>query len=236
MLIKSASLAIKRIMDFLIAATLLLLSAPLILICALLIKLDSPGPAFFIQERLGRHGKRIRVAKFRTMVQDAENKGTLVSVVDPRITRLGHVLRKCRIDEWPQLFNVVAGSMSLVGPRPLVPLHAHAWTAEERRRLEATPGMTGWQQVNGAATNTWEERVALDLWYVDHWSLWLDLRILIRTPLVVFGAKTVYGKDGVERSSIPTRIQQPASVGNHSTNDNSSVDQTSLNKNVESTR
>ncbi len=104
--------------------------------------------------------------------------------------------------------NVLVGTMSLVGPRPLVPLHAHAWTAEERRRLDAKPGMTGWQQVNGAATNTWEQRVALDLWYVDHWSLWLDLKILFRTPLVVIGATTVYGKDGVERSSIPTRVQE----------------------------
>lgn len=174
----------------------------------LIVKLDSPGPAFFIQERLGWHGNKIRVIKFRTMVQDAEHKGTLVGVADPRITKIGHVFRKFRIDEWPQLFNVLVGTMSLVGPRPLVPLHAHAWTAEERRRLDAKPGMTGWQQVNGAATNTWEQRVALDLWYVDHWSLWLDLKILFRTPLVVIGATTVYGKDGVERSSIPTRVQE----------------------------
>jgi hypothetical protein len=125
--------------------------------------------------------------------------------------------------------------MSLVGPRPLVALHAHAWTAEERRRLDAKPGMTGWQQVNGAAMNTWEERVALDLWYVDHWSLWLDSKILIRTPLVVLGAQTVYGKDGVERSSIPTRVQEET-ADSRSTIDNSSAARATINESAESTR
>jgi lipopolysaccharide/colanic/teichoic acid biosynthesis glycosyltransferase len=234
MVIHSISSAIKRLADLTLSAILLVLSAPLMLICALMIKLDSPGPAFFIQERLGFRGKKIRVVKFRTMVQDAERKGDLVSASDPRITKLGHMLRKFRIDEWPQLINVFFGSMSLVGPRPLVPLHANAWTTEERRRLDVKPGMTGWQQVNGAATNTWEQRVALDLWYVDHWSLWLDLKILFRTPLVVLGAKTVYGKDGVERSAIPTRVlQNQVTSATISIADKPTIDQQSHSESVQ---
>jgi lipopolysaccharide/colanic/teichoic acid biosynthesis glycosyltransferase len=231
---RTLRLCIKRLVDLVVATALLILSAPIMLVCAIIIKLDSTGPVFFIQERLGLRGKMFRVVKFRTMVQDAERKGTLVSVSDSRITKVGRLFRKFRIDEWPQLINVFRGEMSLVGPRPLVALHAHAWTAEERRRLDAKPGMTGWQQVNGAAMNTWEERVALDLWYVDHWSLWLDSKILIRTPLVVLGAQMVYGKDGVERSSIPTRVQEET-ADSRSTIDNSSAARATINESAEST-
>jgi lipopolysaccharide/colanic/teichoic acid biosynthesis glycosyltransferase len=210
MSLRKIGLLLKRMIDFAVSAVLLLLSAPLMLICAIIIKLDSRGPVFFRQERLGWHGKPFRVFKFRTMVQDAEKIGTITSVTDPRITAVGRVFRKFRMDEWPQLINVFLGEMSLIGPRPLVPLFAHTWTPEELRRLEMKPGMSGWQQINGAATNTWEERVALDLWYVDHWSLWLDLKIFLHTPLVVLGARTVYGKDGMELSSIPTQVRSEA--------------------------
>jgi undecaprenyl phosphate N,N'-diacetylbacillosamine 1-phosphate transferase len=204
----SIGFALKRLADVVVSATFLILSAPLMLICGAIIKLDSRGPVFFRQERLGRHGKLFRVFKFRTMVSDAEKSGTLTHASDPRITAVGKVFRKFRMDEWPQLINVLRGDMSLVGPRPLVPLYAHTWTEEERRRLDLRPGMTGWQQINGAATNTWEERIVLDLWYIEHWSLWLDLKIFLRTPLVVLGAKTVYGLDGKELSAVPTRVLQ----------------------------
>ena len=130
----------------------------------------------------------------------------------PLITSVGRHLRKYRIDEFPQLLNVVRGEMSLVGPRPLVPLYAHAWTQEERKRLNMLPGMTGWHQINGAGTLNWEERAALDVWYVEHWSLWLDCPILLRTPLVVLRGNTVYGKDGQDHSSIPDRPGGPGTM------------------------
>ena len=141
------------------------------------------------------------------MVVGAASMGTgLVSTaVDPRTTRLTRFLRRYRIDELPQLFNVVRGEMSLVGPRPLVPLHADAWTEEERKRTLMRPGITGWQQVCGGATNTWEERIALEIWYVEHWTLWLDLLILVRTPWIVLCGNTTYGQDGKEVSAIPRR-------------------------------
>ena len=198
-------LVIKRVTDIAVSATLLVLSAPLMLICAAIIKLDSKGPVFFRQDRLGLHGELFRVFKFRTMARDVDQK-LITSVDDLRITRVGRVFRKFRMDEWPQLINVLRGEMSLVGPRPLVPLHAATWTEHERGRLKMKPGMTGWQQINGAATNTWDERIALDLWYIEHWSLWLDLRIFLRTPLVVLRANTVYGRDGRELSAVPTRV------------------------------
>jgi len=216
-------LAIKRLLDLVTSAILLTLSAPLMLVCAAIIKVDSRGSVFFRQERLGLRGQLFRVFKFRTMFTDGANSDPNVSVSDPRITTVGRVFRKFRMDEWPQLINVFRGEMSLIGPRPLVPLHAHAWTEEERKRLNMKPGMSGWQQINGAATNTWEERVALDVWYIEHWSLWLDLKIFLKTPLVVLGAKTVYGRDGHERSAIPTRVLTAKARTDSMSNETASV-------------
>ena len=105
--------------------------------------------------------------------------------------------------------------MSLVGPRPLVPLHADAWTPEERKRVWMRPGITGWQQVCGGATNTWEQRVALEIWYVEHFSLWLDLKILVRTPWVVLRGNTAYGQDGQERGAIPSRVSESIRSGSN---------------------
>jgi lipopolysaccharide/colanic/teichoic acid biosynthesis glycosyltransferase len=206
-LAKTAGLAIKRIVDVVAAIVLLAPCLPLFLIVGVWIKLDSPGPIFFRQERLGYRGKLFSVFKFRSMTVEAEllTLGLPGNSASPHITRVGHYLRNYRIDELPQLINVVRGEMSLVGPRPLVPLYFPTWTAEERRRLDMPPGMTGWQQVSGAAKHTWEQRVVLDVWYVDHWSLWLDLWILLRTPWVVIAAKTVYGRGGMDVSSIPRR-------------------------------
>jgi lipopolysaccharide/colanic/teichoic acid biosynthesis glycosyltransferase len=201
------ALRIKRTIDFLAAILLLVICAPLFLVVAILIKLDSSGPVFFRQERLGYRGRRFHIFKFRTMTADADRimRGLPGDAASPLITRVGKYLRNYRIDELPQLINVVRGEMSLVGPRPLVPVYAYAWTAEERMRLDVRPGLTGWQQVSGAAQHTWTQRVALDLWYVKNWNLALDFLILLRTPWVVIAAKTVYGSGGVDCSSIPPR-------------------------------
>jgi lipopolysaccharide/colanic/teichoic acid biosynthesis glycosyltransferase len=196
---------VKRCVDLAGATALLIVCSPLMLLAAVLVRLDSRGPVFFRQERMGKGGAPFPIWKFRTMVDNAVNQGAGLATFqnDPRITRVGAWLRKYRIDELPQLFNVMHGEMSLVGPRPLLPDYLHAYSARDRRRLLVKPGMTGWQQVNGGSRNTWDERVTLDLWYVDNRSLWLDLRILLLTILVVMKADSVYGSDGWQRSGGP---------------------------------
>ncbi len=205
--LNSIGLGLKRIIDLVAAIVLLVVCSPLFLVVAILIKLDSSGPVFFRQERIGYRGRLFRIFKFRTMTANADQitRGMPGDAACPLITRVGQHLRNYRIDELPQLINVVWGEMSLVGPRPLVPVYANAWTDEERKRLNMRPGMTGWQQVNGAATHDWAQRVALDVWYVEHWTLCLDILIVLRTPWVVIAAQTVYGSDGIDSSSIPPR-------------------------------
>ena len=195
----------KRWLDVAGGSLLLLLFSPVLVATAVAIRLDTPGPVLFRQTRLGRWGRPFLIYKFRTMLQDSEHLGTGLetSRTDFRITAVGAVLRNFRIDELPQLLNVVRGEMSLVGPRPLLPEFLPWYSDLDRRRLEAPPGMTGWQQVNGAARNTWRERVALDVWYVDHRSLWLDLNILLRTAGVVLRADSSYAEDGSQQSGVP---------------------------------
>jgi lipopolysaccharide/colanic/teichoic acid biosynthesis glycosyltransferase len=205
-------LAIKRCLDLVAAVGLLIVTAPLFVVVALFIKLDSPGAVFFRQRRLGQNGKTFLIWKFRTMVENAVNQGAGFATFhgDPRITRIGAWLRKYRIDELPQMFNVLRGEMSLVGPRPLLPEYLHAYTDNDRRRLLVKPGVTGWQQVNGGSHHTWDERIALDVWYVDNWSLWVDLQVLLRTAPVVLKADSVYGNDGWQRSGSPTGVAEAA--------------------------
>jgi len=195
----------KRVFDEVAGAILLLVLAPLMLAVAVAIRLDSPGPALFRQTRLGRGGRPFRIFKFRTMRDGTTGlgQGLETSRGDWRITAVGAVLRDYRLDELPQLINVLRGEMSLVGPRPLLPEFLPYYSDLDRRRLEATPGMTGWQQVNGASRHTWRERVALDVWYVDHRGFWLDLRILWRTAGVVVRGDTSYAEDGSQRSGVP---------------------------------
>lgn len=179
--------AAKRAIDFAFCLVgLTLLALPFLLI-ALIVRLDSRGPALFRQERIGRDGKPFRVFKFRTMVMNAVEQGRGYGVVeqDPRITRFGRILREWGIDELPQLLNVLRGEMSLVGPRPALRYQVEQYTPAQRRRLDVKPGITGWALVNGRRTLAWDERIALDAWYVDHQSLLLDLRILLRTVKVV---------------------------------------------------
>ena len=179
--------AAKRAMDFTLSLLgLMLLALPFGLV-ALIVRLDSRGPALFRQERIGRNGAPFRVFKFRTMVMNAVEQGRGYGVVkrDSRITRFGRILREWGIDELPQLLNVLRGEMSLVGPRPALRYQVEQYTPAQRRRLDVKPGITGWALVNGRRTLAWDERIALDAWYVEHQSLLLDLRILLRTVKVV---------------------------------------------------
>lgn len=200
--------ALKRCLDLVAATCLLIVSAPLIFLAAIAIKLESPGPVFFCQERVGKNGTRFRIWKLRSMANNAVNEGAGLMTFqnDPRITRVGAWLRKYRIDELPQVFNILHGEMSLVGPRPLLAEYLPNYSERDRRRLLVKPGATGWQQVNGGSRNTWDERITLDLWYVDHWSIWLDLKVLFLTVLVVLKADSVYGSDGWQRSGQPTNV------------------------------
>jgi len=193
-------LFIKRLMDLVGSALLLVLLSPLLLVVAAAVKFTSPGPVFFAQERIGMNKRRFRLLKFRSMVVDAEaRKNELASLnemdgpvfkirKDPRVTRVGAVLRKLSIDELPQLFNVLKGEMSLVGPRPPLWSEVDRYDWSYRRRLAIKPGITCLWQVGGRNNLTFEEWMVLDQKYIDNWSVWLDLRILLRTiPVVLFG-------------------------------------------------
>ena len=196
-----AALSIKHALDALVAGLGILLIAPILLLTSLAIAITMGRPIFFSQTRAGLHGRRFRMLKFRTMVRDAEAKrkelesknemgGPVFKLTaDPRITRLGHFLRKYSIDELPQLFNVLAGTMSLIGPRPLPLVEQEQIRGWQRRRLSMRPGITGLWQVSGRSDISFEEWMVLDLRYIDEWSLSFDLRILLKTvPVVLFGA------------------------------------------------
>ncbi len=179
------SRAVKRLADCLIAAILLIVTAPLLAILAAAIRLSMGPPALFRQTRLGYRGRPFTLFKLRTMLEARGPEGRLLPD-EQRVTSLGRFLRRTSLDELPQLWNVLKGDMSLVGPRPLFQEYASWYTPQEARRHDVRPGMTGWAQVNGRTKLSWKQKMALDLWYVDHWSLWLDIRILAKTLLVVF--------------------------------------------------
>jgi exopolysaccharide biosynthesis polyprenyl glycosylphosphotransferase len=183
---------LKRGADILAAGLGLILSSPFLVVMALLIRLDSSGPVFFRQERAGRNGLPFDIIKFRTMYVDPRPARGFQSADDPRITRVGRWLRRLSLDELPQLINVLKGEMSLIGPRPALLYQIERYDARQRRRLEVRPGITGWAQVNGRNTLSWEEKIELDVWYVDHCSPWLDLRILLRTARAVLSQSGVY--------------------------------------------
>jgi len=179
---------VKRAVDLLGAGVGLTLASPVIGLAALAIKLDDGGPVFYRQRRVGRHGEDFDLVKLRTMIPGAETEGAgwAVNYADPRITRVGRVLRRLSVDELPQLWNVLQGEMSLVGPRPTLAYQVEQYTPRQRKRLDVKPGLTGWAQVNGRAKLLWTDRIELDLWYVEHRSAWLDLKIIARTPRVLF--------------------------------------------------
>jgi len=178
-----------RAADVAIAGGALLLASPVLALAALAVKLEDGGPVLYRQTRVGRDGADFELLKLRTMVVGAETMGAGLSVNrgDTRITRTGRVLRKLSLDELPQLWNVVRGEMSVIGPRPTLRYQVERYTDRQRRRLEVKPGITGWAQVHGRAALPWTERIELDVWYVENRSARLDLRILVKTPLALFG-------------------------------------------------
>jgi lipopolysaccharide/colanic/teichoic acid biosynthesis glycosyltransferase len=186
-----------RALDLLVASLTLALAAPLLALAAILIKLESRGPVFYRQRRVGRDGKPFELWKLRTMVPGAESMGAGIYVVegDPRITRTGRLLRRFSLDELPNLINVLRGEMAIVGPRPTVQEQVDRYTDRQRRRLEVKPGITGWAQVNGRTSLPWPERIELDVWYVEHRSLRLDLRILARTIRMLATGHGLYSDD-----------------------------------------
>lgn len=196
----------KACMDYAGAWLALMLLSPFIYLFAILIRLDSPGPVFFRQERIGKDGKPFISYKFRSMVDNATafGLGLNVAVDDDRITRVGNFLRHTSLDEIPQLFNVLKGEMSLVGPRPTLRYQVERYNEEQRRRLLVKPGITGWAQINGRNAIPWEERIRLDVWYVDHWSLGLDLKILARTLKTVLRREGLYGPEGINYDFLGT--------------------------------
>jgi sugar transferase EpsL len=189
-------LAIKRVIDVTLASIGLIILSPLLIGVAIAVRCSSPGPIFFVQQRLGKLGRPFNIYKFRTMVNGAVHIGTGLDTFkgDPRITPVGRFLREYHIDEFPQLFNVLRGDMSLVGPRPLLMESLTTYQEWQKRRLLMLPGMTAWEAVQGGLDNDLDERLRLDVWYVDHWSLGLDLTILICTIPVVLRKEGVYAK------------------------------------------
>jgi lipopolysaccharide/colanic/teichoic acid biosynthesis glycosyltransferase len=185
---------IKRGLDIVIALTGSLLSAPVIALLALAIRLESRGHPIYRQTRVGKDGELFSIYKLRTMVRGAEFTGAGLAIQegDDRITRVGALLRRYSLDELPNLWNVLQGEMSIVGPRPTVEVQVQQYTERERGRLAVKPGMTGWAQVHGRASLPWAERIELDLWYVEHWSLALDLKILERTVRMVLTGHGLY--------------------------------------------
>ena len=185
---------IRRAVDVVVSALALALSSPLLLGAMLAIRVESPGPVIYRQRRAGRGGKPFDVLKLRTMVDGAEHigAGLAVNANDSRITRVGAFLRRSSLDELPNLLNVLRGEMTLIGPRPTLPAQVEQYTGRQRGRLAVKPGITGWAQVNGRASLPWSERIELDLYYVEHRSLSLDLRILLRTPAMVLGGSGLY--------------------------------------------
>jgi lipopolysaccharide/colanic/teichoic acid biosynthesis glycosyltransferase len=188
---------LNRTLDVAGASLGLALTSPLLALAALAIKLDDGGPILYRQRRVGLDGADFELLKLRTMDVGAETRGAgfAVNEGDPRITRVGGVLRRLSLDELPQLWNVVRGDMSLIGPRPTLAYQVERYTPRQRRRLDVKPGITGWAQIHGRARLPWADRIELDVWYVEHRSPWLDLKILARTPLALLGG-TYKGETG----------------------------------------
>jgi lipopolysaccharide/colanic/teichoic acid biosynthesis glycosyltransferase len=184
----------KRVLDIAIALPLSILSGPLVALLALAIRLESRGDPIYRQVRVGKDGRIFEIYKLRTMVSGAEFTGAGLAIAegDSRITRLGALLRRYSLDELPNLWNVVRGEMSVVGPRPTLRHQVDRYTLRQRGRLAVKPGITGWAQINGRASLPWPERIELDLWYVEHRSLALDLRILARTLGLVARGSGIY--------------------------------------------
>ena len=201
-----------RAADLAIAAVGLVLVSPLLLAVGIAIRLESPGPVFYRQRRVGRDGRIFELYKLRTMRQGADpvGVGTAVTADDPRVTRVGRFLRRYSLDELPNLINVLRGEMRIVGPRATLPAQVELYTPRQLRRLDLRPGVTGWAQIHGRTGIPWEERIELDVWYVEHRSLWLDLRILAKTPAALLGGAGSIAADPFAGSSKDSPLRQAA--------------------------
>ena len=186
----------RRVLDVAIAVAAIALVGPLMIVIAVAIRLEDRGPVLLRQRRVGLHGEDFDLLKFRTMLVDAHKTGAgwLIAERDPRITRVGHFLRKWSLDELPQVVNVLRGEMSIVGPRPTLRYQVDQYTPFQQRRLEVKPGITGWAQIRGRNSLRWPERIELDVWYVDHRSFRLDLLILARTVPMLLRPAGVYNE------------------------------------------
>lgn len=192
---------IKRCIDYSVSLIGLIMFVPFFLILAILIKLDSKGPVLFKYIRAGKNNKPFVSYKFRSMIENATEIGLGIEIAqgDSRITKVGGFLRRWSLDEIPQLVNVLKGQMSLVGPRPALPYQVQKYSELEKRRLLVEPGITGWAQINGRNLLPWKERIKLDIWYIENFSLWLDLKILFLTPKLVVSKEGLYGQEGIVR-------------------------------------
>ena len=190
---------LKRILDIVLGVIGLIITSPLWLYIIIRIKTEDQGPIFFVQERVGRNGQLFQMYKFRSMVVDAEKKGAgiFVSSDDERITRIGKFIRKTSIDELPQLINVLKGEMSIVGPRPTLEYQVKRYNERQKRRLLVKPGITGWAQINGRNNMTWPEKIELDLWYIEHWNIGLDFKIIGRSIWSVLKRQGIYSEEGI---------------------------------------
>jgi lipopolysaccharide/colanic/teichoic acid biosynthesis glycosyltransferase len=185
---------VTRALDLFVAGVALVLTSPIMLAAMIAIRVESAGSPIFRQRRIGLHGEPFEMLKLRTMVTGAEHMGAgmAVNFGDSRITRVGAILRRLSIDELPNLVNVLRGEMSIVGPRPTIQVQVDQYSERQRRRLEVKPGLTGWAQVNGRASLPWHERIELDLWYVEHRSFALDMRIIAMTVRMLIRGDGLY--------------------------------------------
>jgi len=192
----------KEIFDKIISFVALLVLLPIFLVVALLIKIDSKGPVFFLQERVGKEGKIFKAIKFRTMVVGAEKVTGNIPLEEGNsyITRVGRTLRRTGIDELPQVISVLKGDMSFVGPRPTLECQVKKYNDFQKKRLLMKPGITGWALINGRNKLTWEERIKLDVWYIEDWSFWLDIKILFKTVWVVAKGEGLYANSNRDES------------------------------------
>lgn len=188
---------VKRVLDVLAALVLSIPSALLVGLCVLAVKLESPGPAFFCQERPGKDGRIFRMYKLRSMIVETTRNGRALGDME-RMTRSGRIMRACSLDELPQLWNILRGDMSFIGPRPLLVSYLPLYSPQQRRRHEVRPGISGWAQVNGRNLLSWEEKFKLDVWYVDHVSLGLDMKIFWLT------IRNVFRRDGINADGEDT--------------------------------
>ena len=187
---------IKRVFDFFISLIAILILSPFLVVVIIWLQYANKGAgAFFLQDRPGKDGKIFKVIKFKSMTDEKDENGNLLPG-ELRVTKIGKFLRKASIDELPQLFNVFKGDMSLIGPRPLMPRYLKLYSPEQARRHEVRPGITGWAQVNGRNSITWTEKFKLDVWYVDHCSLWLDIKIIWKTIVNVLTGKGIDSGEG----------------------------------------